>query len=460
MKAFQAIRGGILRYLKRHGRLDGAVCRLRHPFGGDRLDALEEAERRQRPVLAMLQENLKALADAVWSQRMRLKVQNGMPAVAVFVCHEPAIWPMHETIYQAMARDRHFDPVVVAMPNTQFGAPVDKGMRAYCADKGIRAVEGYDPRSGTWLDPMALAPDYVFFQTPYDFFPDRWSVGAVAQHAKIVYVDYATTVLRDSGDHPEAFLRHASYIFEDNEFAKRGLAGRLGDRWWYKASSVIVSGSPKHDYFSGVRKAEPPDGCRNRTSLLWTPRWRTEEGACHFFTYKDYFAALCARRKDVRLVFRPHPLCFLNFLKTGEMTERDHEVLRRTYAESENMALDEGPDYRAAVLGTDILITDVSSMIAEYMPTGKPVIYTHRVDLLNDYARRLAEGCYWVRNEAELDATIGRLLDGQDPLRDKRREISDALYCFPKGGSGEFIKEILRKDSGALAQPGRVPCGA
>ena len=440
MSIFHTLKSKLVHHIKRHEFADRAIWRLRHPF------ALEDMVHRHHDEFLRLQENLKVLADSAWTLRMRIKVRHGIPVKAIFVCHEPALWPMHETIYQAMVEDEKFDPVVVAMPNTQFGRPVDKGMFDYCVKNGIRVVAGYDYHNGEWLDPVSLAPDYVFFQTPYDFFPDRWQTVTITAHAKLCYLDYGATVLRDSGDHPEAFLMHAAHIFEDHDFSKNKLAERLGGRRWYRSGTVKVTGSPKLDYLECWRKSPPQVAAARRTEILWTPRWRTSEGTCHFFTYKDYFVKLCARRKDIRFVFRPHPLTFQNFIKTGEMTPAEVEDFKKGYTETDNMELNESPDYRPVMLTSAILITDMSSMIAEYLPTGKPIIYTHRVDMFSDYAQKLAEGCYWVRNETELEACIQQLLDGQDPLREKRREIVESFFFLPEGGSGKYIKEILRRE--------------
>jgi CDP-glycerol glycerophosphotransferase (TagB/SpsB family) len=95
---------------------------------------------------------------------------------------------------------------------------------------------------------------------------------------------------------------------------------------------------------------------------------------------------------------------------------------------------------------SDILISDFSSMMVEYFATGKPIIYTHRTNLFNEYGIMLSEGLYWVQNIRELDETISMLLSGKDPLRKRREELMNVLFFMPEGGAGRLIKEHVQTD--------------
>ncbi|MGH7981440.1 MAG: hypothetical protein ACREE6_18840, partial [Limisphaerales bacterium] len=93
-----------------------------------------------------------------------------------------------------------------------------------------------------------------------------------------------------------------------------------------------------------------------------------------------------------------------------------------------------------------VLISDISSMMIEFFSTGKPIIYTHRKYIFNEYGRRMSEGLYWVRDVEELNRTLLMLLSGQDPLREKRKELMKDLFFMPENGAGQAIKSWLQKD--------------
>jgi hypothetical protein len=379
------------------------------------------------------------------------------PIHLVFVCHMPALWGMFDTIHRAASADRDFETIVVALPcmhpNLAPGRYSDLGMYDYLKARGVKVIEGYDKERDAWLTPESLTPDYVLFQTPYNLFPQRWSAQHVSTFAKVCYVPYATTLFRGEVDeivHPEPFFRAASLVFAENPVARHRLIERFKSCVWFREEAFVLSGSPKLD---GIVAEEEPHATpwkRGPTSeskrILWTPRWWTNDGSCHFFDYGTYFSDFCARHDDVDFVFRPHPLSIQNFLNSGELTGADVELMELSYERSPNMAIDKGGDYQGAFLTSDVLVSDISSMMIEYLVTGKPIVYTHRIDLFNDLGRTLSEGFYWVRNSEELTATLEMLIAGNDPLREKRRELIKTLLFMPEGGAGWRIKETLKAD--------------
>ncbi|HOE67621.1 MAG TPA: CDP-glycerol glycerophosphotransferase family protein [Candidatus Hydrogenedentes bacterium] len=445
MKLSRKIKDRAIRWIKRHPALDRILWQVVHS------SEVDDLVRRHQVEIARLEASQEMHARMAWASRALFKGRLRIPIKVLFVCHEPALWPMYESIFDAMLGDPTFDPLVVAMPISNTIRAAGDDMFSFCKAGGIRAIQGYDPSKGSWLDPVSLMPDYLFMQTPYSFYPPVWQADALAMHARLCYVPYATSIFQGEVDdilHPESYMRRMAYIFKESSLAKERFVRRFGTCSWFKPESVVVTGSPKLDFVKNALGTEAGGasgpGAEERVRILWTPRWRTEEGVCHFFEYKDYFVRLCRRHPRIDFVFRPHPLMFKNLLQTGELTPPLLEALVRTYETAPNMTLDVSADYRKALLSADILISDVSSLIWEYMPLDKPVIYTHRTHVFNEIGDQLAEGCYWASDEAELDSRIAQLMDGQDPLAGKRRAISQALYCFPPEGVGECVKNVLK----------------
>ena len=67
---------------------------------------------------------LKALSDANFRTRAMLKRATNIPINVLFVCHEPVLWSMFETVYYSMAEDQEFNPLVVALPYMHATLPV------------------------------------------------------------------------------------------------------------------------------------------------------------------------------------------------------------------------------------------------------------------------------------------------------------------------------------------------
>ena len=329
------------------------------------------------------------LIDTNLKTRVMLKKALNKPIQVMFVCHEPAMWSMFESVYQAMDADECFAPVVVTLPYRSGSLPAgqrkDAGMFEFCKTRGIRAIRGYDKEKDEWLNPASFIPDYVFFQTPYDIYVPMWSVEQVSIIAKVCYIPYATCLAKGEVDNivnPTSFFRFASFIFKESLFSKDLFFNKFERQNWLKEERVIVCGHPKLDYLTKQNELHGKVWKRpvhkNIKRILWTPRWTTSDDTSTFFDYKDYFVEFCKGHPNIDFVFRPHPLCFQNFIKTGELTARDLERMELVYENSLNMILDRTSDYQDTFLTSDILVSDISSLLLEYLATGKPIIYTHR----------------------------------------------------------------------------------
>jgi hypothetical protein len=367
---------------------------------------------------------------------------------------------MFETVYQTMAEDPEFYPLVVALPYKHGTLPEgeykDAGMFEFCELRKIKVVHGYDKEATEWLNPASLMPDYVFFQTPYHFFPSEWSVEQISMMARVCYIPYATLLSKGeiaAAVHPDGFFKYVNLFFSECQFKKDLFGREFENKRWYKKEKVVLSGHPKLDYLTDVNefqsKAWKRGVRKDLIRLLWTPRWNTWEGNCHFFDHKEFFSEFSTQHQEVDFAFRPHPLCFQNFIKTGEMSLDDLKQMRLDYDVSLNMTIDENLQYEGTFTTSDMLISDLSTMMLEYFATGKPIIYTLRTDpkiLLNEYGLKLSEGLYLAKNCEELLNAISMLLSGQDPLREKRQELIKALFFKPEGGAGRVIKEYLKSD--------------
>ena len=386
--------------------------------------------------------------------RAILKRQEGAAINVLFVCHEPALWSSFESIYQAMKNDSGFNPTIVVLPyrhSTMLPIEYKESKIAeFLQERGFPIVKGYDSENQKWKSPADFHPDYLFFQTPYKMFPSEWSAKQVSKVARVCYVPYACNIFGGSVDriaHPPTFFENVSLVLKEGEIMRDVFVEKFRQYTWFDQQSVEVTGYPKLDRLHGAAmlpRIAKEKGGENSLQVLWTPRWRTNEGNCHFFEYKEFFSSYFAKHSESNFVFRPHPLCFQNFIKTGEMDEEEVSRMEAEYASKQNLLIDESGSYEEAFLKSDILVSDISSLLLEYFVTGKPIIYTHKVDSFNDLGQELAKGFYWVRNEAELNKTLTTLMSGEDPLRQIRQELIGSLFSTSREiNAGARVKNVL-----------------
>jgi len=284
-----------------------------------------------------------------------------------------------------------------------------------------------------------------------------WQAEALSMHTKICYVPYGLTLFKGIVEqivHPVEYLRFVHLFFLEAPIVKERFLQQFSSATWLNPDSIKVSGSPKLSWMKSANATSGMGGLGHSKQqsvrcILWTPRWRTEEGVCHFFEYYPFFFEFCKQHPDIRFIFRPHPLMFHNFQTTGEFSVAQLVDLKKKFQTSPNMTIDLSPDYRESFRAADILVTDVSSLMWEFMSLNKPIVYTHRTHVFNEIGDRLAEGCYWVNNPNELESQLTKLMEGKDNLIVKRQNLMDDLYVYPKEGPEGLIKNTLKDDLAA-----------
>ncbi|MFA6636131.1 MAG: hypothetical protein WCV56_03310, partial [Candidatus Omnitrophota bacterium] len=197
---------------------------------------------------------IRLMADNEFKARAMMKRLQGRPINVLFVCHEPTLWGMFESVYQAMAGDSGFAPNIVTLPyehpTFSAGEYKDAGMAEFLEQKGVTVVRGYDKETQKWISPATLRPDYVFFQTPYSFFPPEWCVDQVSLIARVCFIPYGMCLFKGDVDkcvHPLSFFRSAHLIFKEGQILRDMFVEKFKQYEWFNERNTIVSGHPKLD---------------------------------------------------------------------------------------------------------------------------------------------------------------------------------------------------------------------
>ena len=305
-----------------------------------------------------------------------------------------------------------------------------------------------------WYDLKGQKPDYVFVQRPYDnYLPEEYSIENMKNFTKICYIPYGYSLLkiRDVGL-PESFLLNLYYFFSDTpneyEYAK-GVYEKNNSTNYNHAINV---GYPslndeikriENDYsaFNKIKK-------KKSLRIIWTPRWTTDKklGETTFFDFKDDIINYFQKKDDMQLVFRPHPLMFENFISTNIMKKNEVNKYLSNFKDS-NMVYDKSSNFFETFNASDVLITDISSIIVEYLVTGKPIILIETVNnrnLYGDRMKEIADVCYCVSNWKEIEKILDDLRKGKDSLKEKREELISNIKSENSGNVSKKIVSYLK----------------
>ncbi|MGP1593851.1 MAG: CDP-glycerol glycerophosphotransferase family protein [Treponema sp.] len=373
--------------------------------------------------------------------RILLKKMTNQKLNIVLIAFEPATWLMFQSIYDTFSKSDQVNITVLVIPYAHStlltGTYKDDGLREYLDTLGIPYIYGYNEKTNTWIDIFSLHPDYVFYQAPYNgMYPDSLKSDYVCRLAQICYLPYGAFLQSEVLEeivHPKDFFEDAAFFFLPTRIHKEiMIENSLRRSIVFDNSKLIVSGLTKTDYLSDKR-IDFVEGKKNDFTILWTPRWNTSEGVCTFFDYYEYLVDLTNTNQDINLIFRPHPLMFQNFLKTGELSKDDVEKIENDFSVA-NRIIDKDADYTADFKKADVLISDVSSMMYEFFLYKKPIIYTHKTFFFNKFANKMSKTFYWSHNVEEMNDIILSLLRKEDIKKNDRLS---------------FIKDYMASDTTA-----------
>lgn len=396
---------------------------------------------------------MEALRSSQEDQRRTLKRQLGLSARVVFLCELPSLWNSFRTVVAAMKEDSRFEVILVNLWCRVYDA--DGSFTYQHADfHGIEEeigqsfVESCDPISDQWLDLEAMQPDYVFYMRPYDYYRHpAYHIEAVSKYARTCYIPYGMSIIGGEVEKfalPVDFCSRLYYFFLNNPFRKEYVLELLGFPSNLDDAHFLYLGYPRLDLIRAIREKSVERG--EGFTLLWLPRWNTRENLCSFFEYKDILPEYASNHPGCCLILRPHPLCFQEFLRTGELTPEELDALKRMYAESSALRLDEESDYLPSFRESDVLVADATSLIAEYFATGKPIIFCKKEDKASLLMRRLSPGMYIVEDRQELLETLDALRQGIDPLKEVREALIQRDLLPPGEPAGVRIREEIAGD--------------
>ena len=330
---------------------------------------------------------------------------------------------------------------------------------AYLAERqffgrfGVELEEFYDPATGRQSPIEDVRADVVFYQQPWGMmaFPRR-----MLGRALNVYMHYGFPLMDNLDMHYNIGSFH-SYLW-------RYLAPTAEHRDLHLEhdpsahSRSIVSGYPKLDVYVN----EDADDAGSKPAAA---QWRLQDGGTKRIIFAPHHALapsslrmstfrwthlplldLARNEPDVQWVYKPHPGLKRKVVKSGVMSLEEYQDYERSWASLPNAIVYDSGEYFDLFKESDILITDSGSFLAEYLPTGNPIIWLVQADAVkfNSVGRSLSRSFYQVRDLNQLDQVFADLVRlGNDPLHEIRREVAATLFPHDIPAS-KFIVEHLR----------------
>ena len=361
-----------------------------------------------------------------------------------------------EGLYELLLRDPRFSPRLVVFPYRLLNdTPVLEDYERNL--KFFRRIDssavGMLLKNGWSKSMRALrrefAADIVFYQQPWIQDQNLWEASRWSWN---VYTHYAYTVnyapkIQYFKDNFHEFLH--IYFCQSETHRRIHIEARPEH-----ADKLDVAGYPK---FDGVRKTFSPllkksDDGQTRL-VIYAPHHSIGRNNSFRLSTFDWnrleIFALAKAHKEINWIYRPHPTLKYAVENCGLMSTSDYMRYESQWTNLPNARVSHGGNYMEMFFSSHALITDCGSFLGEYMLTGRPLIrLISRNDPVkpNEVGERIDAACYRVHSIEELEAVFQQVvIHGDDPLRDRRLELRDALFPLEQDSAQEIVNALLRR---------------
>lgn len=149
-----------------------------------------------------------------------------------------------------------------------------------------------------------------------------------------------------------------------------------GELMWFDLDRLVRIGRPQ------VSIAERRRPAGQRATVLYAPTWEGGQPSMAYSSVPTLGETLVRSLTAVglRVVYRPHPRTGANRRDVAEADAALRRVFDEPAVQATGSTVDPGQPLTEAFSGADVLITDVSSVAVEWLPTGRPLIVTEPAD--------------------------------------------------------------------------------
>lgn len=404
--------------------------------------------------LTEMQQVLDVVAESVEND---LKVRRQV----VFLPYKAAMWDCMESIWMAAKEDPECDVYVVPIPY------YDKNPDGTVAKEHyeIDMYPEYVPVCRYDAFDFEEKADVMYIHNPYDQYnhvttvhPFFYSYNIKKHTDKLVYVPYFVASYYESAEAGAAFIQTSGAIHADYVIAQSDLHKEFYVKSGYPSSKILTLGNPKLDAAQkkGNDRSLIPDEWKDiiegkkvflyNASIGTLLAWGQEL----YFGYMNYIFEQVTRDKDMVFIWRPHPL-----LEATIKSMRVHEwevysEFKKAVLDAPNAIYDDLPDAYVSIAASDAMFSDQSSLIFQYIATGKPVFFNYYAErvfgtivMVFDFRGVYCHGNDKKREKEEICAFIEMIKDARDDRREERLSNMVTSTANADGTSGEKIHQAI-----------------
>lgn len=401
--------------------------------------------------LKLLSVNLLNLSFKIRIQRIQhnykkvlVRVQNKKKVKVVFFLMHHADWK-YEVIYRLMDKDDRFEPIVVVCPYSVYGDDfmlnvMETAYQTFL-ENGYKVIKSFNAETESWLDvKKEINPDLVCFTTPWKLTKPEFLIDNFLDRLTC-YVPYGYETSHLHEIYYDGELQNMVWKFYLENYVHKTISLKYSRN---KSCNTVVSGYPGMDRFLyGNNKPKDVWKIKERKikRIIWAahhsiPGMGSSLDYSTFLDYYDIILKLAEEFKNkIQIAFKPHPILKEKLGSDEIWGKLRTEQYFQKWKSLENGQLEEG-DYMDLFFTSDALIHDCGSFVAEYMYTGKPVLYLMKdeniAERFNQVGQMALDTFYQGKNLDNIYQFIQKVvLEESDPLKADRDKLFSNVINAP-----------------------------
>jgi len=367
----------------------------------------------------------------------------------LFLVMEFSTFPSVQRLYEQALKNKVFEVDLVYVP---FSHP--NRARTDDEERESYIKHGYNIINGEDYDLNKRCPDVAVMIKSYDSVPPQFYISEISKVIDyVLFIRYAP----DNIDFKESeFFIRTAFQSSLNYFAWRNyvnskkfyikaqeLAWNNGRNFYLDSSlrSEITQKMIKNDYPEEVSKIIK--AAKGRRIILWNSNHQILCGDYlgTFDTYGDYILNVIETNPNMFFVWRPHPL-FWSSLETVYGLQKI-KMIKRKVNNIENILLDLNDSYLPALYIADALLSDMSSIIGEFLLTKKPVCMLYNPLAEHVYPKEYLSSLYIAKENTRKKHFINLIQSKRDPMKNKRLKMLSDYFCIDNNRK-PLSRRILR----------------
>lgn len=315
-------------------------------------------------------------------------------------------------------------------------------------------------------DMETIQPDITFISQPYEsvtipmFWPEN-----IAKYSKLVYLPYYTAHQMVPGSTPfVSFMTMPVQYYSWRIVAQSGAMKEAYAKFASnKGENVIVTGLPKWDHVISLKDSHPvcpvewEVKLKGKKVFLLNTHFVSDFTKVFALNTDNALASVLSvlkDRDDFAVIWRPHPMTETVAKIYNPRSYECFEKCKEIFRASSNLIVDETETYDMAFAFSDCLITWKSSLLSQYLLSGKEILLYVPQGKSNCTNEELFETnelfdysvFEYVRNRSEFIEYINDYDNVENRKGNKINELISKYFYFPDGKAGLRVCETIVSD--------------